>query len=334
MMIAVDKNGKKYMAIESKQQQSLFCPCCHEPVILKNGRQKIAHFAHQRRKSCYGFSEGETNEHLQLKQCFYEWCKQLAKESPVYLEAYLSDLHQRPDILCGSQAIEIQCSALTYKKMESRTKGYLTKGYNVWWILGSSFFKNDYLKVSEKCFCMYSETRGIHLWQLDWTTKKLYLFYQLKESVSGNLTFETTSWEFFSEQPVNLSKGHKKRNKIKRTLSKNISQKWLQKKLHHRNLKYLYLQKQCYLRTKHLLFLSPWVYQDSQFFFYFQEKIFFYRLVFEEVELEQKKRSNQWKYILWLQKIDSSKSIWLFPMIEKKKIYRLLYEECQKIFFL
>ncbi len=105
------------------------------------------------------------------------------------------------------------------------------------------------------------------------------------------------------------------------------------KKLYYRQSKYVHLQKQFYLRKKHLLYLSPWMYAESRFF-YFQEKVFFYRLLFEEIISEQAGRSQQWKYLNWLQKIEPNKTTWLYPMVDKKKIFQLLYQECEEIFLM
>ncbi|WP_285696452.1 hypothetical protein [Enterococcus hirae] len=69
-------------------------------------------------------------------------------------------------------------------------------------------------------------------------------------------------------------------------------------------------------------------------FFYFQEKVFFYRLLFEEIISEQAGRSQQWKYLNWLQKIEPNKTTWLYPMVDKKKIFQLLYQECEEIFLM
>ncbi|EOA3459960.1 competence protein CoiA [Enterococcus hirae] len=121
MMVAIDKHGKRYLATTCTKRQSLFCPACKEPVILKTGQQKTAHFAHKNLQDCFGFSEKETTEHLQLKKYFFEWCRQFVTHPPV-LEAYLPALRQRPDILCGDLAIEIQCSVLAYERMKERTK--------------------------------------------------------------------------------------------------------------------------------------------------------------------------------------------------------------------
>ncbi|MGL9903926.1 hypothetical protein IGJ51_001109 [Enterococcus sp. DIV0802c] len=40
MMVAIDKHGKRYLATTCTKRQSLFCPACKEPVILKTGQRK------------------------------------------------------------------------------------------------------------------------------------------------------------------------------------------------------------------------------------------------------------------------------------------------------
>lgn len=227
MMVAIDKHGKRFLATTCTKRQSLFCPACKEPVILKTGQQKTAHFAHKNLQDCFGFSEKETTEHLQLKKYFFEWCRQFVTHPPV-LEAYLPTLRQRPDILCGDLAIEIQYSVLAYERMKERTKGYLSKNYRVWWILGSAFFNNDRLKTREKYFCMYNDTMGTHLWKIDWLEKRLYLFCHLAELFSGTVTFETISWPFFSESPVSLLEKLMENQNRQKVLTNVGCQKWLQ----------------------------------------------------------------------------------------------------------
>ena len=67
------------------------------------------------------FSEGETEEHLSAKELLYEWLT----DETIEIEAYLPDLQQRPDLLVGKTAIEVQCSALSWSRFVQRTEKYL-----------------------------------------------------------------------------------------------------------------------------------------------------------------------------------------------------------------
>lgn len=58
-------------ASESHEGTSFYCPDCGERLIRKAGKVKIPHFAHRCSGECHGLSEGETPEHLELKQLFF-----------------------------------------------------------------------------------------------------------------------------------------------------------------------------------------------------------------------------------------------------------------------
>lgn len=318
MMVAIDKHGKRFLATTCTKRQSLFCPACKEPVILKTGQQKTAHFAHKNLQDCFGFSEKETIEHLQLKKYFFEWCRQFVTHPPV-LEAYLPALRQRPDILCGDLAIEIQCSVLAYERMKERTKGYLSKNYRVWWILGSAFFKNDRLKTREKYFCMYNDTMGTHLWKIDWLEKRLYLFYHLAELFSGIVTYETISWPFFSESPVSLLEKQMENQNRQKVLTNVGCQKWLQKKLYYRQSKYVHLQKQFYLRKKHLLYLSPWMYAESRFFFIFKKKSSFIVFYLKKSSVNKQAETNNGSISIGSKKLNQIKQLGFIQWLIRKR---------------
>ncbi len=112
------------------------------------GKKKCAHFAHQKSDNCSVFSERESKEHLQLKECFMDWPGQSVE--PAFLEAYLPRLRQRPDILLANLAIEIQCSRLSHQRFIERTQNYLNNSYQVWWILGNSFLGQSQFSLIEK----------------------------------------------------------------------------------------------------------------------------------------------------------------------------------------
>lgn len=115
---------------------------------FEKGKEKCAHFAHQKSDNCSVFSERESKEHLQLKECFMDWLGQSVE--PVFLEAYLPRLRQRPDILLANLAIEIQCSRLSHQRFIERTQNYLNNSYQVWWILGNSFLGQSQFSLIEK----------------------------------------------------------------------------------------------------------------------------------------------------------------------------------------
>ena len=127
-----------------------YCPNCRNLVFFKKRNEEDRpFFSIMLLPDCQVFSEAESEEHLNLKRQCFRWLK---KSYPrVEMEGYLSQLMQRPDILAGHHAFEIQCSPLSYERMIERTINYKANGYVVWWLLGMKFFKrNDCLRLEKK----------------------------------------------------------------------------------------------------------------------------------------------------------------------------------------
>ncbi|MGB6178262.1 competence protein CoiA [Carnobacterium sp.] len=183
MLIALNDKEELIHAskVEEKIQKkaSFYCPDCKNSVFLKNGKLKIAHFSHFNQTNCLAFSEGETKEHLQGKQLLLDW---FVKQGFVcQLEAHLPDLNQRPDILVWINqtkaiAVEFQCSPLPVKRMQERTEGYKTKGYEVFWIVGSQFKLTDRVTAFQRLFIYSNAYIRRSLFFLDVPNKKFFVY--------------------------------------------------------------------------------------------------------------------------------------------------------------
>ncbi|WP_206854928.1 competence protein CoiA [Candidatus Enterococcus mangumiae] len=328
MLLAKDKEGSVFLATEARKERKYYCPSCGNQVFLKRGKKRIAHFSHHDPTNCQVFSEAESEEHLYLKKQCFGWLK---KSYPrVEMEGYLSPLAQRADIIAGHHVFEIQCSQLSYTRMIERTTNYQANGYIVWWLLGMKFFKKKDRLIPEKKFCYYDHLRGLHFWQIDWSTQMIYLYSQIITDLSGKIRFERFSWAFFEKDLLTvLERGSESLRKA--TNAHSVKTKdWLAKQILRKNKRVLAVQEQCYLRKKHLLYLESWIYEESDFFFFFTEQVFFYRLLFSQV-ISKKTDLTTSYFNTWYQKIKEYKSEWLFPLIEEENIYRLFYEECKRL---
>ncbi|MCK8617598.1 hypothetical protein LNP00_04375 [Fructobacillus sp. M158] len=151
MLIAVTIRNDYCFAEKAKKNEIYLCPGCRGPVRLKQGEEKIAHFAHVAKKDCTGFSEGETPEHLAGKLALYRYFK---GKLPVLVEPVLSGIAQRPDLLVGRPgnqvAIEYQCSPISKGDLLSRIAGYAKAGIRVWWLLGPNYYRK-HLSVATIC---------------------------------------------------------------------------------------------------------------------------------------------------------------------------------------
>ncbi|WP_267202568.1 competence protein CoiA [Limosilactobacillus kribbianus] len=139
MLVAQGENGL-ILAADALVKKTYYCPACREPVILRRGRCKIAHFAHHSGSHCR-LGEGETPEHLLGKTQLQAWAQQRGYRPR--LEVYLPAIAQRPDLLLmvGKQqvALEFQCSPLSLRRLRERNAGYHQLGISVRWLLGAPY---------------------------------------------------------------------------------------------------------------------------------------------------------------------------------------------------
>lgn len=178
MRVALSKSGDLIYAPEAlKNKHSVFyCPACKGSLQLKNGLQRTVHFAHLSVKDCVGFSEPETQEHIEGKEMI--WIHLNRNGVRALLESYLPDLRQRPDIYLPdfNTVIEYQCSSLPKERMIERTKGYLDNGYKVCWVMGTHFRLGKKLTSFQKLFIHESKDRKLYYLHLNSQTKKLRVY--------------------------------------------------------------------------------------------------------------------------------------------------------------
>lgn len=271
MLVAYEKGTQKQVSLLNKQVSEMkqlkgknyICPACKQEVILKSGPIKIAHFAHKKQASCWFEFEAETQEHLHLKRLFADWCQ---KEQLSYeVEAYLSELKQRPDLLIGRLALEIQCSPLSVKRLAERTKKYQENGYQVIWICGQKLTPTLQLTELIRQFSYYSSNLGFYLWTADWQTERLALYFHLEETQTNRLYFSQKSWAFQEKRLVEVfaypknGKIYVERKYLLKPLLKAYYHQLLQQ-FSYQNKQLYKIQNSLYSEGYHILQLPEWFY--------------------------------------------------------------------------
>lgn len=149
MLSAYDKENGYVLAMEAHKDEGPFhCPECEEELILKQGRVKIAHFAHLPNSDCSYAGEPESTEHSSVKLEIYEALRSQPGVSKLQVERYLKEV--RPDISFYFEntyiAIEVQISPLSLDELIRRTTAYTQKNIYVLWtpILPFDMFSGRY----------------------------------------------------------------------------------------------------------------------------------------------------------------------------------------------
>jgi competence protein CoiA len=153
-----------------RENAILFCPTCHEKVILKLGEKRVFHFAHQKGSFCSLEHEGETDFHLKGKLQLYQWLKH--QDLNPILEFYDASLRQRADMIftigTDKYALEYQCSAISDHIFHRRTEGYKSKGYIPLWILGANQLnrKNNYVSSLSDFHFLFLQKTSSNTWTI------------------------------------------------------------------------------------------------------------------------------------------------------------------------
>ncbi|MCU7556430.1 competence protein CoiA [Macrococcus capreoli] len=121
------------------------CPICHQPVVLKKGKVKMPHFAHQSIKDCFVHTyKKETAAHLEGKYALYD----LFDPKSCYMEYYLHEIEQISDCYYAQTngppiAFELQMTPIPAAHVAARTQGYASIGIDVIWIAKYEDLKID-----------------------------------------------------------------------------------------------------------------------------------------------------------------------------------------------
>lgn len=214
MLYALSQEKKLILATKAQKGEKYYCPSCHQNVLLKKGSLRLPHFAHYK-KQCQSFSEGETAQHLLGKQLLAQLFWQMG--CLVQIEAYLTDLKQRPDLLVTTPnnvtyAIEYQCAPLSVKKMVARSRGYAKKGWKCWWILGTKHLLKQKMTQQKAQFMHYSNKVGCYLIYLDTQMRRLLLYYNICCDNFLHLRYQRATFKDLAELSVFLKKKHQQKS--------------------------------------------------------------------------------------------------------------------------
>lgn len=254
MFVSEDERGKRVTLLSHAQAARLRagggqyrCPACHGAVLIKNGSQMPAHFAH-RHNACVA-SEPESAEHLRGKLLLAEIGRAAGWEAE--FEVYVPAIKQRIDVLLrrgpARLALEFQCSPLAAPKLRARTQGYRQEDIPVRWILGHRY---DRLAAATK-FARLAPDGRLMTEHLDVQHGKLFLRTDLRTSFcqQQELWPHPGGTHLVGKPPVLVQ-----------------SAREVQLALHYRDRKIMALQNACYARRLNLLG-CPWVvHQDCACF--------------------------------------------------------------------
>lgn len=174
-MLVATNNHKLVFAQAARTGERYYCPACGHSVYLRQGQNRVPHFAHRPGADCV-VSEGETDEHLRGKQQLFDYL--FAQGWQPHLEVFLRAINQRPDILARSAgqlvAVEFQCSPLTATRLAERNAGYRQLGIRPVWLLGQPYRH----RLSSEKVAQFTQLVAHRPTLLYWDTARQRIEYQ------------------------------------------------------------------------------------------------------------------------------------------------------------
>jgi len=129
---ALDANGLSIAADSAALQATYYCPTCSEPLRLKRGRVRRAHFFHLVRTPACRLSE-KTYLHALIQ----EWLLERLPGREKYLERPFPKIGRIADLASFDlrAVFEVQISKITLEEMFARRADYAKEGLSLVWIM-------------------------------------------------------------------------------------------------------------------------------------------------------------------------------------------------------
>jgi len=172
-------NNKRQLikAVDAMNSEHYYCPSCRELVILKRVYKVKAHFAHRSHSLCI-HAKGESQLHYQMKYHIAQ--SYLLHGQKVEIEPFLTDIQQYPDLLINDKfVIELQLSTIPFNIIKQRTKGLMSVGKHVIWLLqGLQFSRNQLTLTQFQSSFIHPEQRTLYEW--DDREKSFYCYHHIQ----------------------------------------------------------------------------------------------------------------------------------------------------------
>ena len=134
MFYATTENGERIsaeLAVEKGIRNGLRCPSCKALVVLRNGTQRVCHFAHRKGADCDSFTADMSEWHLEWQKTFPEDCREIVLEG----ENELGKIEKhRADVLYHGVVVEFQHSPISEIEFWRRNYFYSRQATHLLWI--------------------------------------------------------------------------------------------------------------------------------------------------------------------------------------------------------
>lgn len=161
MFIAIkDDDNTRVLADQADKSLSYHCPLCDQPVVCKQGKKRVWHFAHIKGSDCdQDFKTPDMSEWHRCRQfLFLPRCQ----EVPV-VDKDTGEKHRADVLIYNKYVIEFQHSKISSAEFDRRNEFYNRCGYKVVWVF-------DLSSVADHLTPWYYTNIIHYTWKWPWKT--------------------------------------------------------------------------------------------------------------------------------------------------------------------
>lgn len=194
MFIAIDdKTGHIVDAEKIEKSDSTYhCPLCKMKVVLKKGKVKCSHFAHEKGNDCdKDFKTPDMSEwHRTRQSLFFNRCREVVINNKETGEKHRADV-----LLFNEYVIEFQHSPISAREFDRRNTFYTQCGYKVVWIFDLSSVSDHLTSWYYKNCVEYEWKYPWHIWNnCDLSKGNIIILIELAEHTKEEL-LKKRCWE-------------------------------------------------------------------------------------------------------------------------------------------
>lgn len=193
MLIALNEEHERVVADAARRGEEYTCPACRAPVVFKQGRRVLPHFAHVPARPCYVVSEPESAVHLAMKAAVYQRFQGEPWVRGCELERVIGQ--RRADVwlqtAVGPVAVECQVSAVPVAELAAKLAEYTEVGiatlYIIHYSVLASVTEGAEVRVPAWVLALHALYRGrVYVYRHDGAIVPVHLHGVLRQNEWGS----------------------------------------------------------------------------------------------------------------------------------------------------
>lgn len=136
MYYACDQKGNRIYIDDAVRKEKYYCPVCNSQMIIKRGRIKCHHFAHESNRICdlWYRGNGKSKWHRSMQSLFPSENQEVAVWDEKHFIFHIADIAKSSKDGSKKTVYEFQHSSISTDEFIERSRYFMNLGYTLIWI--------------------------------------------------------------------------------------------------------------------------------------------------------------------------------------------------------